>query len=83
LNRTERIGLPGHDSDIRRAVDKGRATRTGQPGQESQDRTAGIGHLGEDNWDRTPGTKHLGQESQDRRAGTEQQEKTVVDVQLG
>jgi hypothetical protein len=81
LDKTERTGLLGHDSDIKRAVDKGvwaeqleQTAGTGQQGQDSQDgtagtgqpgRTAGVGHLGQD-----VRARQLGQDSQDSKAGT-------------
>ncbi len=64
LDRTERTELPEHDSNIKRAVDKGvraeklgqdswyRTAWTGQPGQDSRGRTARTGRLGQENWDR-------------------------------
>jgi hypothetical protein len=64
LDRTERTELPEHDSNIKRAVDKGvwaeklgqdswyRTSWTGQPGQDSRDRRAKTGTLGQENWDR-------------------------------
>jgi hypothetical protein len=69
LDRTERTGLPGHDSHIKRAVDKGvwaeklekdswyMTAWTGKPGQDSRDRTARTGKSGQasqkDRWDST------------------------------
>ncbi len=65
-------GLPGHDSGIRRALDKvawGRAVVTGQLGQDSLDMTD---RSGEDISDRISGTRQLGQDSQDRSDWTSQ-----------
>ncbi len=57
LDKTERIELPGHDSDVKRAVDKGawaeqleediwdRATGTGQPGWDAPERDSWAGQL--------------------------------------
>jgi hypothetical protein len=56
LNRTERTGLPGHDSCVRRAVDK----------------DAGAGQLEKDNLDRKVGTGRLRQDIRDRTTGTGQ-----------
>jgi hypothetical protein len=83
LDRTERTGLPEHDSDIKSAVDNSvwaeqleQAAGTGKLGQDSQDgtagteqpgRTAGIGQLGQDSWDKTAGTGQPGQETWDRK----------------
>jgi hypothetical protein len=78
LDRTERTGLPGHDSNIKRAVDKG--VWAEQLDQDSWDRAAGTGQLGQngremtarqDSWcgdslDRTTGTRQQGQNSRDR-----------------
>ncbi len=59
-----------------------RPTKIGQPGYDSQDRTAGTGHPGQDSWDRTAGTGqpektvrtvHPGQETEDNTARTGQQ----------
>jgi hypothetical protein len=64
VDRTKRAELPEHDSDIKRAVEKGvwadklgqdswcRTAWTGQLGQDSQDRTARTGKPGQENWDR-------------------------------
>jgi hypothetical protein len=47
-------GLPGHDSGIRRAMDKvaraGSWYNTARTGQTGQDRTSWAGHLGQGNW---------------------------------
>jgi hypothetical protein len=70
--RTERTGLPGHDSSVRRALDKGVwAEQLGQPGQDSENgkagagrpRQANIGQLGHARWDRTARTEKPGQDS--------------------
>jgi hypothetical protein len=57
LDRTEMTGLQGHDSDIKRAVDKGvwaeQLEQDSQPGQESRDRRTGTGKLGKS--ERPPG----------------------------
>jgi hypothetical protein len=77
LDRTERTGLPGHDSGIKRAVDKGfwaeqleqdswdRAAGTEQPGRNGRDRTSR-----QDSWYKTAWTGHPGQDSRDRKVGT-------------
>ncbi len=64
LDRTERTGLPRHDSRIQRAVDKGvwaeklekdrwyKTAWTGQPGQDSRDRIARTGKPGQESRDR-------------------------------
>ncbi len=68
LDKTERTGLPGHDSGIKRAVDKG--VWAEQLEKDSWDRTAGRGWL-----DRTAGrrwpdrTAGRGWPGQDSRAG--------------
>ncbi len=75
LDRTERIGLPGLDSRIERAVDKGvrveklqdRTAGTGQQRQDSRDGTAKTGQPG-----RIAGIRQLRQDSQDKTAGTGQ-----------
>ncbi len=47
--------------------------RTGQPGQDSQDKTAGgTGQVGQNSQDRAAGTGHLWRESQTRAVGTGQ-----------
>ncbi len=82
LDRIERRALPGHDSGIKRAVNKrvwaeqlgqdswDRAAGTGQPGRAartgSQDRTAR-----QNSWYRTAWTGQPGQGSQDRTARPE------------
>jgi hypothetical protein len=61
-----------HDSQVRTAMTG--QLRTGQPGQDNNDRTAG-----QDFRDRTPGAGLLGQISQDRTARTGQPEQDSQD----
>jgi hypothetical protein len=51
LDRTERTGLPGHDSGVKRAVDMG--VWAEELEQDSWDRIAGTGQQGQDSRDRT------------------------------
>ncbi len=50
LDRTERTDLPEHDSNIKRALDKG--VRAEKLGQDSWYRTAWTGQPRQDSWDR-------------------------------
>jgi hypothetical protein len=69
---TENTGLPGHDSSVRRALEKGVwAEQLGQQGQEREDGKAGTGRQGQDNRGRTAGIGQLGHASLDRIARTE------------
>jgi hypothetical protein len=70
LDRTKGTELPGHDSGIKRAVNKGvqaellgQDTGTGQLGGKTR-------MAGQDSWYRTAWTGQPGQDSQDRKAGT-------------
>jgi hypothetical protein len=97
LDRIERTGLPGNNSN-KRAVDNwvwaeeleqdiwDRTAGTGEPGQDNQDRTCGMGQLGKDSQDKTAGTGPPGQHCQDRKAGIGelgQSEKTAGIVRPG
>jgi hypothetical protein len=78
LDRTERTGLPGHDTGIKRAVDKsvwaeqlGEDSWNRAQGQDIQDGTAGTAR--QDSWYRTAWTGQPGQNSWDRTARTGKQ----------
>ncbi len=54
------------------------STRTGQEGQESQDRTATIGSPEQYSQDRTGRTGQLGPDSQNRRIRTKQDSRNMT-----
>ncbi len=73
LDRTERTGLPRHDSGINRAVDKGVwAEQLEQDSRDraahSRERTAGTGQLGQNSWDKTARTGKPGQENREGKS---------------